>query len=144
LSYSVDVNILLHASNRSSEHFSVAEAFLNDCLGRDELFCVAYPTVMGYLRIATHPRIFPQPLSPAEALENMRNLAQAAHVRLIGEAQSFLDGYTEVTALQPARGNDVPDAHLATILRQHGVRLLYTTDRDFDRFPFLITRNPLL
>ena len=40
------------------------------------------------------------------------------------------------------RGNLVPDAHLASLLRQHGVRTLYTVDRDFRRFPFLDVRDP--
>jgi len=36
----------------------------------------------------------------------------------------------------------VPDAHLATVLRQHGVRTLYTSDRDFLKFRFLDVRDP--
>ena len=40
------------------------------------------------------------------------------------------------------RGNLVPDAHLAALLRQHGIRTLYTNDSDFRRFSFLDVRNP--
>jgi predicted nucleic acid-binding protein len=40
-------------------------------------------------------------------------------------------------------GNLVPDAHIATILRQHGVRKLYTADTDFKKFGFLEVVNPL-
>jgi len=40
------------------------------------------------------------------------------------------------------RGNLVPDAHLAAILRQHGVGALYTNDADFLKFGFLEVRNP--
>lgn len=43
---------------------------------------------------------------------------------------------------QVIRGKLVPDAHLATILRQNGVRTLYTSDRDFRRFDFLDVRDP--
>jgi predicted nucleic acid-binding protein len=53
-----------------------------------------------------------------------------------------MDVYREVTAPTPARGNDVPDAQLAALVRQHGVRTLYTVDRDFRRFPFLDVRDP--
>jgi predicted nucleic acid-binding protein len=41
------------------------------------------------------------------------------------------------------RGNLVPDAHLAALLKQHGVRTLYTRDGDFRKFPFLDVRDPL-
>jgi predicted nucleic acid-binding protein len=34
------------------------------------------------------------------------------------------------------------DAHLAALLLQHDVRVLYTNDRDFRKFDFLETRNP--
>jgi predicted nucleic acid-binding protein len=37
----------------------------------------------------------------------------------------------------PVRGNLVPDAHVAALLRQHGVRRLCTADRDFRKFDFL-------
>ncbi len=40
------------------------------------------------------------------------------------------------------RGKLVPDAHLATLLRQHGVRILYSNDRDFWKLDFLEVRNP--
>jgi len=36
----------------------------------------------------------------------------------------------------------VPDAHLAALLKQHGVRVLYTRDADFRKFPFLDVRDP--
>jgi predicted nucleic acid-binding protein len=42
------------------------------------------------------------------------------------------------------RGNGVPDAHLAALLRQHGVRMLYTADADCRRFAFLEVRNPFV
>jgi hypothetical protein len=68
---------------------------------------------MGYPRIATHPGIFAHPLSAVEAMRNW-----------------------------PARGNQVPDAHLAALLRQHGVGTIYTGDADFRRFDFLRIVNP--
>ncbi len=43
---------------------------------------------------------------------------------------------------RPARGNQVPDAHLAALSRQHGVATLYTSDSDFRRFAFLKVVNP--
>jgi uncharacterized protein len=36
----------------------------------------------------------------------------------------------------------VPDAHLAALLRQHGVGTLYTRDADFRKFTFLELRDP--
>ena len=106
------------------------------------MFCLAWATTMAYVRIATHPRIFAEPLTPAEALDNVEALLSLPRVRPIGEADGFLATYRQATEGIAARGNLVPDAHLATLLRQHGVRRLYTNDTDFRKFPFLEIRDP--
>jgi toxin-antitoxin system PIN domain toxin len=97
---------------------------------------------MGYLRISTHPGIFSSPLSPAEALGNLEALLNLPRVKILTELEGFLEVYREVTGRFPVRGNLVPDAHLAALLRQHDVRMIYTTDTDFKKFDFLKVRNP--
>lgn len=97
---------------------------------------------MSYLRIATHSAIFAAPLAPAEALGNVEALVRLPHVRLTAEETGFLEVYREVTGGLPVRGKLVPDAHLVALLRQHGVRTLYTRDGDFKKFPFVEVRDP--
>ncbi len=97
---------------------------------------------MSYLRIATHPRIFAAPLTPAEALGNILTLLALPHVRAVGEREDFLHAYQHVTANLAVRGNLVPDAHFAAILLQNGVRTLYSKDREFRKFPGLALRDP--
>jgi toxin-antitoxin system PIN domain toxin len=143
LSYSVDVNLLLYASDRASREHAAARRFLEGRRSDPELFCVAWPTLMSYLRIATHPGIFAEPLSPAEALGNIAALLALRQVRPLAEQEGFLDLYRTVAGRFPVRGNLVPDAHLAAILHQHGVRILYTNDADFRKFDFLEIRDPL-
>jgi predicted nucleic acid-binding protein len=63
-------------------------------------------------------------------------------VRLLAEEDGFLEVYRSVAGAFPVRGNLVPDAHLAALLRQHGVRTLYTRDADFRKFAFLDVRDP--
>jgi uncharacterized protein len=142
MSYSLDVNVLLYASDRSSERHEAARRFLDSCAAGPEVLCLAWPTVMAYLRIATHPRIFAEPLSPDEALGNVKALLALRHVRTVSELDGFLDAYAHVAGDTPVRGNLVPDAHLATILFQHGVRTLYSNDRDFRKFEGLSVQDP--
>ena len=99
---------------------------------------------MSYLRIATHPRIFAAPLSPDEVLGNVTTLLGLPHVRAVSELDDFLDAYKHVTGELPVRGNLVPDAHVATILFQHGVRTLYSNDRDFRKFSSIDLRDPFV
>jgi len=136
------VNILLYASDQASPLHAAAIRFLESRAQDPDLFCVAWPTLMAYLRISTHPGIFSQPLSPEVALGNIEVLLLLPRVRILTEVEGFLKTYREVTGRFPVRGNLVPDAHLATLLRQHDVRTIYTTDTDFRKFDFLQVRNP--
>ena len=142
MSYSLDVNLLLYASDRSSNRHARARRFVESCAAGPEILCLTWPTLMSYLRIATHPRIFSAPLSPDEALGNITALIDLPHVRALSELDGFLDAYKHMTGEIPVRGNLVPDAHLATILVQHGIRTLYTNDRDFRKFQSLDVRDP--
>jgi predicted nucleic acid-binding protein len=53
-----------------------------------------------------------------------------------------MDAYWHVTANMSVRGNLVPDAHVAAILFQNGVRTLFSNDRDFRKFESLELRDP--
>ena len=142
MSIAVDVNILLYASDQASPFNQRALRFLAERSAGPEVFCLAWPTVMSYLRMSTHPAIFANPLSPDEAMRNIEALLELPHVRSLAEDDGFWDIYREVVRHWLARGNQVPDAFLAALLRQHGVRTLYTNDRDFRRFDFLQVRDP--
>jgi hypothetical protein len=142
MSYSLDSNVLIYASDRSSQSHDAARRFLDQCASGSEILCLAWPTVMSYLRIATHPRIFSAPLSPREAIGNIHALLALPHVRPVAELDDFMTAYARVVGDVVIRGNLVPDAHLATVLYQHGVRTFYTSDSDFLKFPVLDVRNP--
>jgi toxin-antitoxin system PIN domain toxin len=142
MSFALDVNVLLYASDSAGVEYEKAREFLDSCIHGSDLFYLGWPTVMGYLRMATHPSIFAQPLSPEEAQRNVQGLIALPHVRLLSEAEGFWDVYRSVSGEVPVRGNLVPDAHLAALLRQHGVRTIYTRDRDFRKFDFLKVRDP--
>jgi uncharacterized protein len=143
VSYAIDVNILLYASDESSPAHDRARDFLQDCAQSGEVFCMAWGTLMGYLRMATHPRIFSRPLSHEVAASNVEALLALPHCRVIGETEDFWPAYRRLTGEVRTHGNLVPDAHLAAVLRVNGVSTLYTHDRDFRKFSFIDARDPL-
>ena len=143
MSYSVDVNLLLYASDTQSPQHGRAKAFLMERTEDPDLFCISWLTLMGYQRMATHPGIFDSPLSPQKAWANIQTLLSLPRVHVIGEESSFAGDYVSATRAFPVRGNLVPDAHLAVILQEHGVKRLYTADADFRKFDFLEIINPL-
>ena len=143
MSYSIDANILLYASNTQAPEHSKAIAFMNNRPRDMDLMCLTWPALMAYQRIATHPAIFEQPFSPAEAWQNVANLLALPRARVLAEEDGFSEIYQDVTHGLSVRGNLVPDAHIAALLRQHGVDRIYTSDSDFRKFAFLDVINPL-
>lgn len=142
MSYSLDANVLVYASDRSSPRHDAARAFLLSCAAQPDLLCLTWPTLMAYLRLVTHPRIFAAPLAPEEALANIGALLALPQARVVAEQDGFVDAYAHVTANMSVRGNLVPDAHVVAILFQNGVRTLYSSDRDFRKFASIEVRDP--
>ena len=143
MSYSIDVNILLYSSDASSSHHPAAARFMGSRPQEKDLLCLTWHTLMAYQRISTHPSIFSNPLNPDEAWQNIMSLIALPRVRLIGEEEDFAAQYGATMANLHVRGNLVPDAHLATILRQHGVTRIFSADADYRKFDFLEVVNPL-
>ena len=142
MSSAVDVNVLLYASDESSPFHGKALELLDGLARGPQLLYVFWPVVMGYLRMATHPAIFPRPLSPENALHNVEQLLGLPHARTAGEDEGFWDVYLAATAGVVVRGNLVSDAHLVALMRQSGVATLWTHDRDFRKFEQVRVRDP--
>jgi hypothetical protein len=142
MSYALDVNILVYASDSSSPLHGQGREFLDRCARSPDMFYLSWGTVMSYLRLITHPAICARPLSPDEAMRNVDALVSLPQVRLLSEQAGYWEIYRELASQLPVRGNLVPDAHLAALLRQHGVKMLYTNDADFLKFDSLEVRNP--
>jgi uncharacterized protein len=144
VSYSVDINLLVYATTKENPFHAKARPFLEQCVRGPDEFALTWATVMGYLRISTHPRILARPLTPQEARANIRSLLAHPHIRLIAEQRGFWPLFEESVGEMELRGPIIPDAHLAVLLLQHGVGRIYTADSDFQRFPFLEAVNPLV
>jgi uncharacterized protein len=141
LSAAIDTNVLLYASNSSSDSFETAFALVERLARGPELLYVFWPVAMGFLRLSTNPAVADRPLSPSEALSSLRDLTDRDHVRTPGEAPGFLDVYRDM-ASAGTRGRDVTDAHIAALMHQHGVATIYTRDRDFRRFDGIKAKDP--
>jgi len=141
MSATVDANVLIYASDTQSESHDRAENLVRRLASGPEILYLFWPVLLGYLRIVTHPGILANPLPPAAAIGNIEALLDRPHVRAPGELDGFWPVFRSTAGERP-RGNDVPDAHVAALMRQHGVRVIYTRDRDYRRFEGIDVRDP--
>lgn len=95
-----------------------------------------------FLGIVTHPKIYDPPSTLAQALDQVQAWVESPTLVLISESEGYWPALK--TSLTQARvaGPRVHDARIAALCALHGVRELWTADRDFSRFAGLRTRNP--
>ncbi len=142
MSETLDANLLLYASDETSPFHARALTFLEQLARGRSLVYLFWPTVMAYVRIATHPSIFARPLSLTAALTNVEGLLTLPNVQTDGEGDVFWQVYREIAERATVTGNLVPDAHLVALMQENGVRTLWTNDRDFRRFDGIMVRDP--
>ncbi|HEY6549773.1 MAG TPA: TA system VapC family ribonuclease toxin [Solirubrobacterales bacterium] len=141
MSVTVDTNILVYATDTGSEVGEAAQGLIERLARGPDLLYVFWPALIGFIRIATHPTINERPLTSVEAVDSVAALLARPHVRAPGESAGFLRIY-EATAPKVTRGRQVPDAHIAALMRQHGVATIYTRDTDFRRFDGIKVEDP--
>lgn len=142
MSSTLDANVLLYASDEASRFHAPARTLVDGIAEGSEIVYLFWPVVMAYLRVATHPSIFESPLPPADAESNVANLLSLPHVQSPGEHERFWSRYREASADAAARGNLVPDAHVVALMRENGVKTIWTHDRDYRRFTGIEVRDP--
>ncbi len=141
MSSTVDANVLVYASNTADRVHAPARTLIQRLAKGPDLVYLFWPVLMGYLRIVTHPAILPRPLAQSEAMNNITALLSLGHVRAPGETDAFWEVF-HGTAAGHVRGDAVPDAHIAALMRAHGVGTIYTRDRDYRRFDGIRVEDP--
>jgi len=107
-------------------------------------WAIPWPCLHEFLAIVTHPKIYAPPTPLDAALDQAAAWLESPSLVLLAESEGY---WPELRlALQAGRlaGPQAHDARVAALCQSHGVRELWTADRDFSRFPALKTRNPLV
>lgn len=140
----VDTNLLVYAHRRDSDwHAASAEAVRGLAEG-PEAWAIPWPCVHEFLAIVTHSRIYDPPSEMAAALDQVAAWLESPSLTLLPEGPGYVDRLAEVLVTSRVAGARVHDARVATLCLYHGVRELWSADRDFSRFPGLAVRNPLV
>lgn len=138
----LDTNILVRARREEAAHHARARELLRTLAEGGEPWAIPWPCVYEFLRVVTHPRVFDPPTSLDLALEEIAALAGSPSLSLIGQGPAHVGHMRRMVLGGRAAGNLAHDAHIAALAVEHGVREIWTTDRDFSRFPGLRVRDP--
>lgn len=137
-----DVNVLIYAFKQGSPRHDEYRNWLQDVVASVEPYGVSEFVLSGFVRIATHPKIFDPPSSPTSALTFVRALRSGSNAVPLNPGARHWQIFTDLVEQTSARGNTVPDAYLAALAIESGSEWI-TTDAGFARFPHLRWRHPL-
>lgn len=140
----VDTNILVYAHRPEMPFHARARQALEKASGQAEPLAVPWPCVHEFLAIVTHPRIFREPTPIGIALDALKGLQCSLDGGFLGEGEGYFGTLESLARPAELQGPIIHDARIAAICRFHGVRELWSADRDFSRFPDVSVRNPLL
>lgn len=144
MSATIDVNVLLHASDSDTpEHPAARELILRLASG-PALTTLFWPVLLSYLRITTNPRVYSRPTSPADAVKAIDELLIMPTVRIVGEDTRTWSAFKLLDVGQPIRGDLVPDAVIVALMLSNGVSTIYTRDRGFRRFDGIRVVDPFV
>lgn len=138
----IDANILLYAVISDYPQHNIAKSWLEDQLNGPKRVGLPWPSLLAFLRIATHPRIFSHPLAISEAWEYVMQWLDLPNVWVPQPVDRHAEVLGELLVLSDSPANLVPDAHLAALAIEHGLTV-YSCDSDFARFKDVKWVNPL-
>ncbi len=138
----VDANVLLYARDASSPFHERARTWLTDRLNGNVRVGLPWPSLVAFVRIATHPRAYEEPLSAAGAWEQVEDWLAAPASWIPSPTPAHADVLGALVRRYDLRGNILSDAHLAALAIEHGLELC-SADTDFARFKELRWVDPV-
>jgi len=139
----VDTNILVHAHRRDAELHVEAARVLREIAESPTPWGICFHSLIEFYGVVTQSRIWTQPSTPTQAFDQISAWRESPSLRLLYDSEHILTELEILVTVGRVSGATVHDARIAASCLVHGVRELWTVDRDFSRFPKLKTRNPL-
>jgi uncharacterized protein len=140
----IDTNVLLYAANKDSDEHTAAAKFLSNALASPEQWFLTEGIVYEFLRVSTHAKVFPKPLDWRESMHFLGPFLESSNFLILSPDERHWLLLDEVLAsLTRPSGNLFFDIRTAVMMREYGIREIYTTDTDFLQFPQIKVINPL-
>ncbi len=128
-----DTNVLVYSVNASSPFHATAAAWLAKAFGAPGGIAFAWSALIGFVRVATHPRALAAPLSVADATALVDEWLSHPRATIVHPGAHHADVLFKLLLQCGTAGNLTNDAHLAALAVEHSASV-GTFDRDFLKF----------
>jgi toxin-antitoxin system PIN domain toxin len=140
----VDTNILVYAHREDSSFHDAASRVVRQLAEGRAAWGIPWTCIHEFLAIVTHPRLYLPPTPLPAAVDQVEAWLESPSLALLGETLDHWPALKPLLLQGRIQGAQVHDARVAAIAIAHGVRELWTADRDFSRFDALTVKNPLV
>jgi toxin-antitoxin system PIN domain toxin len=140
----LDTNLLVYAHRREMRSHAAASDAIRALVEGYSPWSVPWPCAHEFISVVTNPKPFKKPTSPRDALAFLRSLTESEYFHWLAEGAGYFDRLDSLLSGGNVIGGRIHDARIAALCLDHGVRELWTADRDFSVFPQLKTHNPLV
>ena len=140
----VDTNVLVYAADKDSPFHEHCRNLLETWRREATAWYLTWGIVYEFLRVTTHPGVMRNPWSLPAAWGFIEAILAAPSLGLLLPTKRHREVLLSlVRDLPHLSGNRIHDAHIAALMREHGIKGIYTRDTDFHRFPFLEPIDPI-
>ncbi|MGZ8900730.1 MAG: type II toxin-antitoxin system VapC family toxin [Limisphaerales bacterium] len=140
----LDTNLLVYAHQNKTEFHDAAKKLVASLREGIAPWAIPWPCIHEFLAVTTNPKAFKRPASFEQALQFVDALTATPQLSLLSESSGYIEKLRTIGPARELRGGRIDDARIAALCLHHGVRELWTADRDFSLFPQLKVRNPLV
>ncbi len=140
----IDTNLLVYAHREDSPWHEAASARVAELAEGRAAWAIPWPCIHEFLAIVTHPRIYLPPTPLELGIAQVDAWLESPSLVLLAETHEYWPRLRAALEAGRIAGPQVHDARVVALCQLHGVRELWSADRDFGRFPGLAVRNPLV
>lgn len=140
----VDTNVLVHAADQASPYHKKCHELIEKWANQPSAWFCTWPVLYEFMRVVSHPRVLRSPWPTHRAWSFLDQICTSPGFQILAPTERHSQVLAQVISELPhLAGNIMHDTHTAVLMREHGVRRIYTRDTDFHRFPFLEPIDPV-
>jgi toxin-antitoxin system PIN domain toxin len=140
----LDTNLLVYAHRPDSPWHGRSRQLVTELAEAPAPWVIPWPCLHEFIAVVTHPRVF-KPATPLEtAIDQIEAWMESPSLVFISESSIYWETLRETLNTGRVTGPRVHDARIAALCQIHGISELWSADRDFNRFPGIRVRNPLV
>ena len=137
-----NINLLVYAHNQDDVRYEAARSWWDNLLAAEESIGTPLAVSVGFVRLATNPRVMPPPMTSKQAVSIVRSWLKRQNVVALDTGPEHFDHLQECLETAGRAGRFVTDAHLAALALDHDAEI-HSADQDFRMFPDVRWYNPL-